>query len=85
MKKAAKELGIPYRGHDIDTDEVAADEMVRKYGDWSEDYLVPQVFIELQDGTFKHVLTGYPEGVAFTRRAVENFLSSDFYRSLKNG
>jgi glutaredoxin len=85
MKKAAKELGVPYHGYNIDTsDEAVADEVVRKYGDWSEDYIIPQVFLEFEDGTFKHVLTGYPEGVVFTRRAVENFLSSDLYLSLKN-
>jgi len=85
MKKAAKELGVSYRGYNIDTDdEATADDMVRKYGDWSDDYIIPQVFIELEDGTFKHILTGYPEGIALTKRAVENFLSSDLYRSLKN-
>lgn len=85
MKKAAQDLGATYVGHDIDTqDVVRADELVRKYGDWSEDYIIPQVFIEFQDESFKHVLTGYSEGVAFTRRAVERFLASDLYKSLKN-
>ncbi len=85
MKKAAKELGVAYYEYNIDTkDEARADDLVKKYGDWSDDYIIPQVFVELQDGTFRHVLTGYPEGVASTRRAIENFLSSSFYKSLKN-
>jgi hypothetical protein len=86
MKKAAQDLGIPYHGYDIDIkdDESKADELVRKYGDWSDDYIIPQVFVELADGSIKHVLTGYSEGVAFTRRAIENFLASEFYKSLKS-
>jgi glutaredoxin len=75
MKKAAAEMGIPCILYDVDTEkEAEADELVKKYGDWSEDYLVPQVFLEYADGSFRHVLTGYPEGVAFTRKAVENLL-----------
>jgi hypothetical protein len=75
MKKAAADQGIPCILYDIDTDkEAQADELVKKYGDWSEDYLIPQVFFEYADGSFRHVLTGYPEGVALTRRAVENIV-----------
>jgi hypothetical protein len=75
MKKAAADLGIPCILYDIDTDkEAEADELVRKYGDWTEDYLIPQVFFEYSDGSFRHVLTGYPEGVSLTRRGVENVL-----------
>lgn len=77
MKKLAKELGIECDLLDIDTeDEPRADELVRKYGDWSEDYLIPQVFFEFDNGEVKHVLTGYSEGVSYTRRAVENLLKS---------
>ena len=84
MKKAAADLGVAYLPHDIDTDEVkAADDLVKKYGDWSPDYIIPQVFLEFSDGTIKHVLTGYSEGVAYTRRAVESFLSSQLYASLR--
>jgi hypothetical protein len=80
VKKASQEIGVPCLLHDIDTDDVkVADELVQKYGDWSPDYLIPQVFLEYQDGTVKHVLTGYPEGVSFTRRAVENLLKSDLF------
>ncbi len=77
MKKLAKELGIEVDLLDIDTeDESRADELVKKYGDWSEDYLIPQVFFEFDNGEIKHVLTGYSEGVSYTRRAVENLLKS---------
>lgn len=84
MKKAAAELGVQYQLHDIDTDdEKVADELVRKYGDWSPDYLIPQVFLEYDDGSIKHILTGYPEGVGFTRKAVENLLKSDLFGGLR--
>ncbi|MDV3278488.1 MAG: hypothetical protein LYZ69_08510 [Nitrososphaerales archaeon] len=84
VKKAAAELGVPCLLYDIDTEEEkAADELVKKYGDWSPDYLIPQVFVEFEDGEIKHVLTGYPEGVAFTRKAVENLLGSELFRSQK--
>ena len=77
MKKLAKELGIGCDLLDIDTEnEARADELVRKYGDWAEDYLIPQVFFEFDNGEVKHVLTGYSEGVSYTRRAVENLLNS---------
>lgn len=84
MKKAAEELGASCLLHDIDTgDERVADDLVKKYGDWSPDYLIPQVFLEYVDGSIKHVLTGYPEGVGFTRKAVENLLKSDLLGGLK--
>lgn len=84
MKAAGKELGVPVHLYDIDTESVKkGDELVRKYGDWSDDYIIPQVFLEFDDGTFQHVLTGYSEGVSFTKKAVENFLKSDLYQGLK--
>jgi glutaredoxin len=84
MKKAADELGARFQAHDIDTSDVSvADELVKKYGDWSPDYLVPQVFLEFDDGSFKHVLTGDPRGVAFTQRRLDEFLSSKLYLDLK--
>lgn len=80
VKKTSEELGIPCRLYDIDTEEVkAADELVKKYGDWSPDYLIPQVFLEFEDGQIKHALTGYPEGVPYTKRAVENLLQSEVF------
>ena len=85
MKKAAAELGVPINLYNIDTDaeEKKADELVKKYGDWSPDYIIPQVFIELEDGEVRHVLTGQSQGVAYTRQAIDNFLKSDFFKKLK--
>jgi thiol-disulfide isomerase/thioredoxin len=75
IKKAAHKLGVPLHLYDIDTDDVGkADEIVEKYGDWTPDYLIPQVFVELDGGKIEHVLTGDRRGVAFTRKAVEDFL-----------
>jgi len=78
VQKKARELGIPCVLHDVDTDEArVADDLVKKYGDWTPDYLVPQVFLEYEGSRFRHVLTGDPQGVAFTRRAVERLLSGE--------
>lgn len=75
LKRRGDELGIPCRLYDIDTDDVkAADDLVKKYGDWSPDYLIPQVFLEYGNGSLKHVLTGNPLGVALTKKAVEDLL-----------
>lgn len=75
LKKAAADLGIPLRFHDIDTADVKrADELVEKYGDWTPDYLIPQVFAELEDGQVRHLLTGNPLGVLLTRAAVQKMI-----------
>jgi len=77
IQQAAKELGVPVVLYDIDTDdETKADELVKKYGDWTPDYLVPQVFVEMDGGNIEHVLTGNPRGVQYTRLAVENLLNT---------
>jgi glutaredoxin len=77
LKKAAAESGMKCVLHDIDTDDVkVADELVRKYGDWTPDYLIPQVFLEYDNGSIKHVLTGNPRGVEFTRDAVMRLVRS---------
>jgi hypothetical protein len=75
LKQRGRELGIPCRLYDIDTgEEKAADDLVKKYGDWTPDYLIPQVFLEYGDGRIQHVLTGNPQGVPLTRKAVEDLL-----------
>ena len=77
LARKAEELGIRCRLYDIDTkDEAKADELVKEHGDWSPDYLVPQVFLEYDDGRIEHVLTGNPLGVALTKKAVEDLMSS---------
>ena len=76
LKRRAEELGVPCLLHDIDTDEVKiADDLVKKYGDWTSDYLVPQVFLEFEKGRIVHVLTGNPQGVVLTQNAVEGLLT----------
>jgi hypothetical protein len=84
MVKAAEGLGVPCFLYDIDDSEQEkkADRLVRKYGDWSEDYLIPQVFVEMSDDEIRHVLTGYPEGVELTRRAVANLLKSPLFANV---
>src|SRR5271169_5302090 len=77
MKKVGQQLGVPVRLLDIDTDEEAeADELVKKYGDWTPDYLIPQVFVETDGGEVKHVLTGRPQGLSLTRKAVEDLVKN---------
>ena len=77
IKKAGERLGVPVRLLDIDTDDVEeADDLVKKYGDWTPDYLIPQVFAKLDDGRMTHVLTGRPAGLVYTRKAVEDFVKS---------
>lgn len=82
MKDVASELGAQLVLLDIDTATSEADEMVRAHGDWCEDYIVPQVFFEYEDGSTRHVMTGYSEAVDMTKRAIANLRGSEFYRKL---
>lgn len=86
MKKVASDLGIKINLYDIDTeDEKKADELVKRYGDWSPDYIIPQVFLELEGGEVRHVLTGQSQGLAYTKKAVESLLRSDYFKGLTDG
>lgn len=77
IQSAAKELGVPVILHDIESEDVkTADELVRKYGDWTPDYVIPQVFLETDDGKIEHVLTGDRRGLHYTRQAVEALIKS---------
>jgi glutaredoxin len=81
IQRAAKELGVPCVLYDIDTDdEKKADELVERYGDWSPDYLIPQVFVEMDDGKIEHVMTGDPRGLQYTRQALEALLKRKFVK-----
>ncbi|MFI5418068.1 MAG: hypothetical protein ACHQ2Y_04130 [Candidatus Lutacidiplasmatales archaeon] len=75
--RLAKKLGVPLRTLDIDVreQELEADRLVEKYGDWTEDYLIPQVFLEWEDGRVTHLLTGVPGSVAATARRWEDLLA----------
>ena len=85
-KEASKELNLPLRVLDIDDpeQEKTADELVRKHGDYAEDYLIPQVFFEEENGNVKHILTGFSEGVQVTEAKWNDFMKSEFYQHLKN-
>ncbi len=86
VKMIAEELNAEILGLDIDNkdQEAIADGLVKKYGDWSPDYLIPQVFIEFDDGSIKHVLTGDPKGVDYTLKKWKSFIEGSFYKSLKS-
>lgn len=81
MRKISEELGIPFFSYDIDVpeQEKRADELVREFGDWSEDYLIPQVFVEMSDRDMRHVLTGCSGNIDLTRRAVDNLLNGPLF------
>lgn len=72
----AQQLGVPLRRLDIDRrdEEAVADDLVRQYGDWDPDYLIPQAFLEWSDGRVEHLLTGTPGSVEATRRSWEQLL-----------
>jgi hypothetical protein len=82
----AKDLGVPLRVLDIKNSEQerVADGLVEEYGDWSEDYLIPQVFIEYEEGKVKHLLTGFSESVLATKTAWKALFSSRYYKTLLN-
>lgn len=67
----ARRLGVPLRALDIDVreQETVADVLVREHGDWTDDYLIPQVFLEWSDGRIEHLLTGIPGPVSGTEAA----------------
>ena len=83
----AKSLGVPLRVLDIDDpeQEAAADALVMQYGDYAEDYLIPQVFTEDDRGRVEHIFTGFSEGVQVTKARWNDFEASKFYRqTLRN-
>ena len=85
-KRMSKDLGVPYQVLDIDDEQKVriADSLVRLYGDDSEDYLIPQVFLEYSDGRVQHIFTGFSENTDITRRHWEDLFSSSFYNSLRS-
>ena len=78
VKKKAEQIGVHCILYHIDDPNASkkADELVKKYGDWSEDYLIPQVFLEYENGEVKHVFTGYSEDLELTRTGLNNLLES---------
>jgi len=61
-KEMAKALGVPLRVLDIDDpeQEKLADELVLEHGDFTEDYLIPQVFAEYDNKVWNPVFIGFP-------------------------
>ena len=86
VEKMASDLHVPFRVLDIDhaDQEKIGDELVKKYGDNTVDYIIPQVFGEFSDGSVRHILTGSSEGVPVTKQRWENFFLSNYYNSLKS-
>ena len=80
----SRDLGVPLLTLDIEIPEQleAADRLVEEHGDWSEDYLIPQVFVEHMDGRVDHVLTGFSEAVSVTEGSWKALFSSSYYQSL---
>jgi glutaredoxin len=85
-KLASTELNLPLRILDIDDQEQekTADELVRKNGDYAEDYLIPQVFLEEENGDVRHILTGFSEAVPVTEARWVDLMKSQFYQQLRN-
>lgn len=85
-KRMSQDLGVPYRVLDIDDPKNGkiGDDLVKNYGDDSVDYLIPQVFLEFQDGKVQHIFTGFSENTEVTRGHWEDMFSSGFYRQLKS-
>jgi len=85
-ERMSKDLGVPYQVLDIDNQQKVriADSLVRLYGDDSEDYLIPQVFLEYSDGRVQHIFTGFSENTDVTRRHWEDLFSSSFYNNLRS-
>jgi hypothetical protein len=81
-RKLARTLRVPLRLLDIDrgAQERAADALVRRYGDWAPDYLIPQVFLEWSDGRVQHLLTGFSEEVPRTARGWSDLFRSAWLR-----
>ena len=84
VRELGARLGIPVRRLDIDdpAEEREADALVKNHGDWSPDYLIPQVFLHWTNGRVDHLLTGFPEAVSRTRRAWDDLFQSDWVRHL---
>lgn len=76
-ERLARHLRVPLHILDIDDreQERLADALVERFGDWTPDYLIPQVFLERADGSFEHLLTGVPGPTSGTRRAWERVLA----------
>ena len=82
IKVISRKLRVPLRVLDIDDpeQEATADALVKQYGDYAEDYLIPQVFFEDDRGRVDHLFTGFSEGVQVTKSKWDDFEASAFYK-----
>ncbi len=82
VQQITRELNTELRVLDIDDPEQEriADQLVKEHGDYAEDYLIPQVFIEGTDGSIRHIFTGFSEGVHVTKARWDDFLTSEYFR-----
>jgi glutaredoxin len=85
-KRMSEDLGVPYRVLDIDDEEKVkiGDDLVKRYGDDADDYLIPQVFLEFPGGKVEHIFTGFSENPQVTRNRWEDLFSSSFYKGLRS-
>jgi glutaredoxin len=85
LREMSKELDVPLRVLDIDDpeQESEADKLVKEHGDDCEDYLIPQVFFEDENGAVRHIFTGFSESVSVTEARWHDFMASKFYRGLR--
>ena len=60
---------------DVPNEEAVADRLVELHGDWTPDYLIPQLFLRWSDGQVQHLLTGTPGSVAATTRSWQRLLA----------
>jgi len=80
VRQKAEQIGVSCFLYHVDDPSASrkADELVKRYGDWCEDYLIPQIFLEYENGEVKHVFTGYSEDIELTRNGLNNLLSHLF-------
>jgi len=74
----AKRLGVPFRLLDIDVpaSEDEADRLVRAFGAWNDDYVIPQAFLEWSDGTADAILVAVRSSpIGETRKAWDALLA----------
>jgi glutaredoxin len=83
-RKLANDLSADLRVLDIDKpeEEREADRLVEEHGDYVEDYIIPQVFLEYDGGRVEHIFTGFSEGVSVTTARWQDLFYSRFHREL---
>ncbi|MCI4332219.1 MAG: hypothetical protein L3K01_00580 [Thermoplasmata archaeon] len=85
--RLAKLLGVPARILDIDmpSQEDEADRLVREFGTWDDDYVIPQVFLEWSDGSAQPVLVAHRGSPTSVTRAMWEQLFVDPGQLLARG